>query len=530
ATLTGPSVDADLRLCLFSRLGISINISINISVRFGFGFSFSFSVRLSVRLDSSACITASAPPPPPSPLARGFAFHIAHRPQASAAAAAPPPLPLSSVSGSSATVALPLALATLQPDPYSPLNTPFDDRYPPLVIGPQSTAFWSTYRSQIDLQPEWPQHDPGNISVVAARAFGLNLALDNHRSAPDFSLSSLAPFTSQPPLLQSPPQPPQRLRPDLHLAFDFGFFPAPVSASASAPTSAPSLSAAAPSAPSPGHPHPSQNQNRPDTNRILFGTSSPASTLPLASPPASGQASAPLQTSADAFLDSDVGAPDGIFDDVERVPDLPPPIAETADSSFASAADTTMPAASTARRRSLRSQAAAHEARGGSTSTTNTNKRQRLTVASAAEPTPLRPAMDDDDSLFGSSPSRPGSTLGFKSEDYTTIDLTDATDVPDELKKPQVDNRVKLSTFQCVICMDDVTGLTLTHCGHLFCAQCLYSSLSIESTRGKCPMCRAKIDMKPRDNYSTKTKGYWPLELKLMTRTRQGKRKAQAMA
>jgi len=42
-------------------------------------------------------------------------------------------------------------------------------------------------------------------------------------------------------------------------------------------------------------------------------------------------------------------------------------------------------------------------------------------------------------------------------------------------------------------------------------------------------MCRAKIDMKARDTYTTKTKGYWPLELKLMTRTRQGKRKAQAM-
>lgn len=141
--------------------------------------------------------------------------------------------------------------------------------------------------------------------------------------------------------------------------------------------------------------------------------------------------------------------------------------------------------------------------------------------------------IDDDDGenwpLFGSTPPRPGSSADLKNEDFTTIDLTEVNDVPEELKKPEVDNRVKLSAFQCVICMDDVTGLTLTHCGHLFCAQCLYSSLSIESTRGKCPMCRAKIDMKPRDNYSTKTKGYWPLELKLMTRTRQGKRKAQAM-
>jgi hypothetical protein len=38
-------------------------------------------------------------------------------------------------------------------------------------------------------------------------------------------------------------------------------------------------------------------------------------------------------------------------------------------------------------------------------------------------------------------------------------------------------------------------------------------------------MCRAKIDIKPRNNYNSKTKGYWHLELKLMTASK-GKRKA----
>ncbi|KAL7925923.1 hypothetical protein ACQKWADRAFT_204557 [Trichoderma austrokoningii] len=149
-------------------------------------------------------------------------------------------------------------------------------------------------------------------------------------------------------------------------------------------------------------------------------------------------------------------------------------------------------------------------------------KRQRI-VPSGADAS--HQIIDDDgDSLFGDAKPL------LVEEDYTTIDLTEATDVPDELKKPRVDKRVKLAGFQCVICMDDVTGLTLTHCGHLFCAQCLHSSLNIDSTRGKCPMCRSKIDMKPREDYKTRAKGYWPLELKLMTRTRQGKRKAQAMA
>ncbi|KAJ3472391.1 hypothetical protein NLG97_g11027 [Lecanicillium saksenae] len=136
---------------------------------------------------------------------------------------------------------------------------------------------------------------------------------------------------------------------------------------------------------------------------------------------------------------------------------------------------------------------------------------------------PLAP----DEDLFGDVPPVPAVKAdSIADEDLTTIDLTDATEVPAELKKPIVDNRIKISAFQCAICMDDVTGLTVTYCGHLFCAQCLHHSLDVESTKGKCPMCRAKIDMKHRESYSSKTKGFWPLELKLMTTTRKGKRKA----
>lgn len=43
-------------------------------------------------------------------------------------------------------------------------------------------------------------------------------------------------------------------------------------------------------------------------------------------------------------------------------------------------------------------------------------------------------------------------------------------------------------------------------------------------------MCRSKIDMKPRESYTTKTKGFWPLELKLMTVSRKGKRKADEIS
>jgi hypothetical protein len=113
-------------------------------------------------------------------------------------------------------------------------------------------------------------------------------------------------------------------------------------------------------------------------------------------------------------------------------------------------------------------------------------------------------------------------------DDLPTIDLTEANEVPEELLKPEEDNRVKISAFQCVICMDDATSLTVTHCGHLYCAQCLHSSLNVEATKGKCPMCRSKIELRPRKDYNGKTKGFWPLELKLMRVAKKGKQKAVA--
>jgi E3 ubiquitin-protein ligase RNF5 len=43
----------------------------------------------------------------------------------------------------------------------------------------------------------------------------------------------------------------------------------------------------------------------------------------------------------------------------------------------------------------------------------------------------------------------------------------DKDEVPEEVAPPESKekNTVKLGTFQCVICMDDVTDLTVTHCG-----------------------------------------------------------------
>ena len=72
---------------------------------------------------------------------------------------------------------------------------------------------------------------------------------------------------------------------------------------------------------------------------------------------------------------------------------------------------------------------------------------------------------DVDHDIFGSSDHEDG---GSK-EDTAVVDLSNLGDdgVVEPESKP--DTSIKLSAFQCVICMDDVTNLTVTHCGKFQC-------------------------------------------------------------
>lgn len=110
----------------------------------------------------------------------------------------------------------------------------------------------------------------------------------------------------------------------------------------------------------------------------------------------------------------------------------------------------------------------------------STRKRSRAAAASNAQDSrsrrasastrarPVKPARAsrrqtttaNDDDLFNE-----GSSIHGIDDDDEVLDLTGANEVPAELLKPKVDNRVKLGKFQCVICMDDVSNLTVTHCG-----------------------------------------------------------------
>ncbi|KAK4239840.1 hypothetical protein C8A03DRAFT_32031 [Achaetomium macrosporum] len=118
-----------------------------------------------------------------------------------------------------------------------------------------------------------------------------------------------------------------------------------------------------------------------------------------------------------------------------------------------------------------------------------------------------------DDDLFGDGGS----------EDPEVVDLVDKDEVPAEIlsntQQEKKKNWVKLGALDCVICMDNATDLTVTHCGHLFCSECLHSALNMDPSRRICPICRRKIDKLPGcGKFGQKGKGFYPLELKLMTK------------
>ncbi|RYO97245.1 hypothetical protein DL764_007345 [Monosporascus ibericus] len=96
--------------------------------------------------------------------------------------------------------------------------------------------------------------------------------------------------------------------------------------------------------------------------------------------------------------------------------------------------------------------------------TSDETKRRRTSQSSSRLANTRRNTLPryDASSPFGEDFDSPQKT---EDEDPDSIDLSNVDEVPTELMAPKVDNRVKLGKFQCVICMDDVTALTVTHCG-----------------------------------------------------------------
>ncbi|KAG6365489.1 hypothetical protein INS49_007100 [Diaporthe citri] len=137
-------------------------------------------------------------------------------------------------------------------------------------------------------------------------------------------------------------------------------------------------------------------------------------------------------------------------------------------------------------------------------------------------PIPAAVAIESDDNDLDSLFDGDGDSGGVELYDLTKSD----DGVPKDLFQPVKDSSIKLSTFECVICMDAATNLTVTCCGHMFCAQCLHQAMHTELTKKVCPMCRQRLD-KPTPKSKPPAKAFFHLELKLRPSKKNGKQPAR---
>ncbi|KAL8833342.1 MAG: hypothetical protein Q9170_004331 [Blastenia crenularia] len=136
-----------------------------------------------------------------------------------------------------------------------------------------------------------------------------------------------------------------------------------------------------------------------------------------------------------------------------------------------------------------------------------------------------------------------------KEEEKPKVEQIDLLDVNDDnglssvreqqhaaaIKEQQVrhgDLPTKLSSLQCIICMEPMTNITVTHCGHLFCHTCIMEALIAGENQGepgkatsKCPVCRKKVS-RPKEKGKDKREVI-PLEIKCVTRKSLAKAKAK---
>ncbi|KAN0098483.1 hypothetical protein V8E51_014146 [Hyaloscypha variabilis] len=131
--------------------------------------------------------------------------------------------------------------------------------------------------------------------------------------------------------------------------------------------------------------------------------------------------------------------------------------------------------------------------------------------------------------------SRSSSTRQQSLDNIPLVDLVDVNDDKQyealrakeqaELIKAQneaeANKPVRLAAFECIICMSNPTDLTVTHCGHLFCSECLHHALHAGDKKC-CPVCRTVINPGKPGHKTPKT-GVFALEMKLMTAKRKGK-------
>ncbi|KAL9000309.1 MAG: hypothetical protein Q9169_001026 [Polycauliona sp. 2 TL-2023] len=98
---------------------------------------------------------------------------------------------------------------------------------------------------------------------------------------------------------------------------------------------------------------------------------------------------------------------------------------------------------------------------------------------------------------------------------------------------PQGEVPTKMANVQCIICMEPMTDMTVTHCGHIFCHTCIMEALIAGENQGepgkgtsKCPVCRKKV-ARPKEKSRDK-RDVIPLEIKFIRKSTSDKGKAKA--
>ncbi|RKF71192.1 hypothetical protein GcC1_105013 [Golovinomyces cichoracearum] len=102
----------------------------------------------------------------------------------------------------------------------------------------------------------------------------------------------------------------------------------------------------------------------------------------------------------------------------------------------------------------------------------------------------------------------------------------DAADAIKAQNQKEANKSIKLSSFQCIICMDSPTDLTITHCGHMFCSECLHQALHAGDKKC-CPVCRTLVNV-PKAGVRPGKNGIFSLEMKLLTSNKKGNQKQVA--
>ena len=134
--------------------------------------------------------------------------------------------------------------------------------------------------------------------------------------------------------------------------------------------------------------------------------------------------------------------------------------------------------------------------------------------------------------------------VGIEDEDqYEEFKAKEQAEAIKQRQQEEANKPAKLADFECIICMEKPTDMTVTHCGmsrsyfldvmstnydlgHLFCSECLHQALYTGNAKKCCPVCRAVINCSQigkGDQKKQPKNGIFAVEMKLMTANKKGK-------